>query len=107
MRFLTAFALLLAPLGALAAPSGTNVAVEAPSRVLAARQGVVTPPPCEPFDPPPTEEETEARFDLFVDAFIREADLSEAFKYIGSVYIVSCLPATFLERDYGILLPLR
>lgn len=89
MPYLTVFTtLLLAPLVALAAPSGTGTAVEAPSRVIAARQGIVTPLPCEAIDPPPTEEETAARFDLFVQAFITEADLSEAFKYIANEYIV-------------------
>ena len=89
MRYLTVFTtLILAPF-ALAAPSGTGTTVEAPSRVIAARQGIVTPAPCERQDPPPTEEETEERFDLFVQAFINEADLSEAFKYIVDDYIVS------------------
>lgn len=96
MRHLAAVTALLAPL-AVAAPGGTVTAVEPPTRVLVARQGIVTPPPCEAMDPPPTEEETEARFDLFVEAFINEADLSEAFKYIANDYIVS-LPILFVAR---------
>lgn len=88
MRLLTAGLFILAPLAGLAAPSGTGTTVEHPSRVIAARQGIVTPPLCEAMDPPPTEEETEARFDLFVQAFINGADLSEAFKYIANDYIV-------------------
>ena len=90
MRYLTVFiTFLLAPLVALAAQSATRTTPEAPSRVIAARQGIVTPPPCEAVDPPPTEEETATLFDLFVEAFITEADLSEAFKYIANDYIVS------------------
>lgn len=96
MRNLAAVALVLSTLAA-AAPSGTGAAVEPPSRVIAARQGIITPPPCEAMDPPPTEEETEARFDLFVQAFINEADLSEAFKYIANDYIVS-LPIHVSQR---------
>ena len=80
---------ILAPFAVLAAPSGTERTVDHPSRVLSALQGVVTPRPCETMEPPPTEAETEARFDLFVQAFINEADLSEAFKYIANDYIVS------------------
>ena len=104
MRYLTVFTLLLAPLAALAAPSGTGTAVEAPSRVIAARQGVVTPPPCELMEPPPTEEETAARFDLFVQAFITEADISEAFKYIANDYIVRkiCPASPFLLLLYPV-----
>lgn len=90
MRCLTIFTtLLLAPL-ALAAPAGTGTTFEAPSGVIAARQGAVAPEPCQRQDPPPTEEETEALFDLFVQAFITEADISEAFKYIVDDYIVGC-----------------
>ncbi|SPO07035.1 uncharacterized protein DNG_09729 [Cephalotrichum gorgonifer] len=87
MRSLTVVAALLLSPFALAAPSGTGTAVEAPSRVIAARQGIVTPEPCQRQDPPPTEEETEALFDQFVQAFITEADISEAFKYIVEDYI--------------------
>lgn len=97
MHLLTAGLFILAPLAALAAPSGTGTTVDHPSRVIAARQDVVTPPPCEAMDPPPTEEETEARFDLFVQAFINEADLSEAFKYIANDYIVRFLLPTVAE----------
>lgn len=88
MRRLAAITAALAPLVA-AAPSGTAIAIEPPTRALVARQGVVTPPPCEAIDPPPTEEETEARFDMFVEAFINVPDISEAFKYIANDYIVS------------------
>ncbi|MBE3044731.1 hypothetical protein IMZ48_19650 [Candidatus Bathyarchaeota archaeon] len=91
---------MLAPLVALAAQSGTRTTAEAPSRVIAARQGIVTPPPCEAVDPPLTEEETAALFDLFVEAFITEADLSEAFKYIANEYIVS-LPCPILSPSFS------
>lgn len=96
MRSLAAVTALLAPFAA-AAPRGTATAIEPPTRALEARQGVVTPPPCEAMDPPPTEEETEARFDMFVEAFINEADISEAFKYIANDYIVS-VPFLFMAR---------
>lgn len=98
MRYLAVFTtFLLAPLAALAAPTGTATAVEAPSRVIAPRQGIVTPEPCQRMDPPPTEEETEARFDEFVQAFIVEADISEAFKFIVEDYIVRRLFPPFWD----------
>lgn len=62
---------------------------EAPSRVIQARQAVVTPPPCVALSPPPSEEETEARFEIFGDAFIVEKNLTNAFEYISSNYKVS------------------
>ena len=64
---------------------------EAPSRVIQARQAVVTPPPCVALSPPPSEEETEARFEIFGDAFIVEKNLTKAFEYISSNYKVGSL----------------
>lgn len=61
-----------------------------PTPVLAARQSVVTPPPCEPMDPAPSAEETEQRFNEFADAFLVEQNITRAFEYISSTYIVSC-----------------
>ncbi|KAK2806753.1 hypothetical protein FQN50_005753 [Emmonsiellopsis sp. PD_5] len=96
MRTLPFFTLLLAPLTALAAPSpnprpntGTGTAISAPpSKVINARQGaVVTPPPCVAMDPAPTEAETEARFDIFAEAFLVRKNLTEAFEFISSTYI--------------------
>lgn len=62
---------------------------EKPSPVIHARQAVVTPPPCVAISPPPTEEETQARFTIFGDAFLVEKNLTRAFEYISSTYIVS------------------
>lgn len=59
-----------------------------PSPVLAARQAVVTPPPCVAMCPPPSQDETEARFDIFGQAFLVEKNLTHAFEYISSTYIV-------------------
>ncbi|KAK2774767.1 hypothetical protein FQN52_004218 [Onygenales sp. PD_12] len=95
MRTLPLFALLLAPLTALAAPNprpntGTGTAISAPPSkvIINARQGaVVTPPPCVAMDPAPTEAETEARFDIFAEAFLVRKNLTEAFEYISSTYI--------------------
>jgi hypothetical protein len=61
---------------------------EPPSRVIQARQAVVTPPPCVALSPPPSAEETEARFEIFGDAFIVEKNLTRAFEYISSNYKV-------------------
>ncbi|KAH7305879.1 hypothetical protein B0I35DRAFT_516130 [Stachybotrys elegans] len=58
-----------------------------PSPVVAARQAVVTPPPCAPIVPEPTEEETEARHDAFANAFLVTKNLTNAFEYISSTYI--------------------
>jgi hypothetical protein len=59
-----------------------------PTPVLKARQSVATPPPCQPISPPPTERETEQRFDEFTNAFLRTKNLTNAFEYISSTYIV-------------------
>ncbi|KAK0722061.1 hypothetical protein B0T26DRAFT_621979, partial [Lasiosphaeria miniovina] len=44
------------------------------------------PAPCQPLSPPPTEQETAARFEKFAHAFIDVKNLTEAFTYISSVY---------------------
>ncbi|PGH06940.1 hypothetical protein AJ79_06414 [Helicocarpus griseus UAMH5409] len=90
MRAPTIIAVLLTPLAAFAAPSsrGTGTSLsDAPSRAVSARQGVVTPPPCVAMDPPPTEEETEARHNVFGEAFLVRKNLTEAFEYISATYI--------------------
>lgn len=61
---------------------------EPPSRVLDARQAVVTPPPCEPMVPEPSQEEVEERFHQFAHAFLVAKNLTEAFEYISATYIV-------------------
>lgn len=70
------------------AASATPRRQQPPTPVLAARQSVVTPPPCEPLDPPPSAEETEQRFYEFTDAFLFEQNITRAFEYISSTYIV-------------------
>ncbi|KEY72446.1 hypothetical protein S7711_10422 [Stachybotrys chartarum IBT 7711] len=58
-----------------------------PTGVLAARQAVVTPPPCVAVVPAPTEAETEARHNIFANAFLVTKNLTHAFEYISSTYI--------------------
>lgn len=67
-----------------------------PTPVIAARQSVVTPPPCEAMDPAPSAEETEQRFNEFADAFLVEQNITRAFEYISSTYIVSVVFAKYL-----------
>ncbi|KAH7011145.1 hypothetical protein EDB80DRAFT_571490 [Ilyonectria destructans] len=62
-------------------------AAASPSRVLGARQAVVTPAPCEPMVPPPCEAVVKKRFNKFANAFIVKKNLTEAFEYISSIYI--------------------
>ncbi|CCC10987.1 hypothetical protein SMACR_08803 [Sordaria macrospora] len=87
MRGITSISfLLLAPLGALAAPTASSNNV-IPSRVLEPR-AVVTPAPCQPqLNPPPTEQESAERFEKFAHAFLETKNLSEAFEYIDATYI--------------------
>lgn len=88
MRGITSISfLLLAPLGALAAPTASSNNV-IPSRVLEPR-AVVTPAPCQPqLNPPPTEQKSAERFEKFAHAFLETKNLSEAFEYIDATYIV-------------------
>ncbi|EAA34422.3 hypothetical protein GE21DRAFT_3076 [Neurospora crassa] len=84
MRAITSisFVLLVAPLGALAAPTPSEDVI--PSRVLQAR-AVVTPAPCQPqLSPPPTEQESAERFEKFAHAFLETKNLTEAFEYIDA-----------------------
>ena len=100
MRFFILSSLLIAPLAVLATPSPV-VDPRAPSRVVEAR-AVVTPPPCKAISPPPTEAETKARHDAFASAFLVRKNLTEAFTYISSTYIVRPLFPLLL---YGLLTP--
>jgi len=86
MKFSILSGLLLVPLAVLATPSPV-VDPRAPSRVVEAR-AVVTPPPCKAISPPPTEAETKLRHDAFASAFLVRKNLTEAFSYISSTYIV-------------------
>lgn len=79
-------ALVVPLLTALALPA--SALPEPPTRVLAARQSVVTPPPCKAISPPPTAAETEQRFNTFADEFLVKKNLTAAFEFISSTYIV-------------------
>ncbi|KAI1385163.1 uncharacterized protein F4822DRAFT_412207 [Hypoxylon trugodes] len=78
MRFFILSAVLLAPLGVIAAP---------PPKLHDAGSNVVIPPPCIAMDPPPSEDETQMRFGKFAYAFIIKKNLTEAFEYVSSTYI--------------------
>ncbi|KAI5859965.1 hypothetical protein GGS23DRAFT_599895 [Durotheca rogersii] len=84
-------AVLLAPFMAGAAPTptrpGLGYAAVRPTTTHRAKPSVVTPPPCVAMDPPPSEEETRARFDEFANAFLVTRNLTNAFEYVSSVYI--------------------
>ncbi|RDL35903.1 Uncharacterized protein BP5553_06515 [Venustampulla echinocandica] len=82
MRATVLLTALLAPLTILAAPAPVENAA-----IISARQGAVKPKPCQPITPAPTEEETEARFDKFADAFIVKKNITGAFEYINQAYI--------------------
>ncbi|POS74973.1 hypothetical protein DHEL01_v206635 [Diaporthe helianthi] len=60
---------------------------EPPTKVLAARQSCVTPPPCQAINPPPTAAETEERFNKFADEFLVKRNITAAFEFISSTYI--------------------
>lgn len=79
----------------------TEAGPSPPSRIIDARQAVVTPPPCVAMVPEPTEEETEARFDRFANAFLVTKNLTEAFEYISSTYIVSHLVPGSITPKYA------
>ena len=90
--------LLAAPLLALAVPGRVTTALDIANIAnggVDKRQAPPRPPPCQRADPPPTEEETSARFDKFVDAFVVNKNISEAFTYIAEDYIV-CHPFSYL-----------
>ena len=86
MRPTILLTLLAAPLTILASPfpplpySDLNL--------LAPRQTVKKPKPCEPIVPAPNETETQARFDVFADAFIVKKNITAAFEFISQGYIV-------------------
>lgn len=59
-----------------------------PTAALVAPRAVVTPPPCVAIAPPPTEDETRKRHEIFANAFLVAKNLTNAFEYISSTYIV-------------------
>lgn len=77
---------LLSILSVVALPASARP--EPPTRILAARQSVVTPPPCQAINPPPTAAETEKRFNTFANEFLVKKNLTAAFEFISSTYIV-------------------
>ncbi|KAK4186728.1 hypothetical protein QBC35DRAFT_386473 [Podospora australis] len=84
MKFTTVAAFLTAaPLAAVALPT-TNEA----SGVIFDRQARRQPAPCVRQNPAPTQEELDARFASFVDAFVgKNKNITKAFEYIVSDYI--------------------
>ena len=84
MRATAIFLILLAPLTTLALATPNPV----PNDVLVARQTRKAPPPCKRAAPEPTEPETKARHDKFVNAFLVKKNITEAFEYIVEDYIV-------------------
>lgn len=86
--------LISAPLLAVAIPT-SNLVADEQTGLLLARQRQPAPPPCVRMDPPPTQEETDARFNAFVEAFVgKSKKLAKAFEYIAEDYIVR-LPGAF------------
>lgn len=49
---------------------------------------IVKPQPCTFVNPSPSEEETRERFETFANAFMVKHNLTEAFEYVSSIYIV-------------------
>lgn len=106
---LSSIFLLALPLLALAAPAAhvspdaglTTGTRDLPAaRREAAVAAVVTPPPCVPKTPEPSEDASRVVFDTFIEAFLVRKNLTEAFAYVDAGYIVraSCpLPPFFLS----------
>ena len=84
MRVTMLLSVLLAPLGALAAPRPLDL-----SALVERQQRPVKPKPCVALVPAPSVNETKARFDKFAQAFIYKKNITEAFEYITQNYIVS------------------
>ena len=96
MRFTIIASALLAPLAVLAAP----MEAQAGSNMIVERQS--TPPkpaPCVP-NPKTTVEQTKQRAQAFAQAFIYHPNITEAFTYINSGYIVSWPPAYISRREH-------
>jgi hypothetical protein len=89
MRTLTWFtALIAAPLAVLAVPADKNTATRE-SHSIRANKRVPAPQPCERMNPPPSEQETRARFAQFVQVFVgSKKSISKAFEFITADYIV-------------------
>ena|ERR1700742_2813885 len=72
---------------------------------LQPRQRLPAPPPCKRMSPAPSEAETKARFDKFVQAFVGpKKNISEAFTYIAADYIVSLhFGAVFFSPEVNLI----
>jgi hypothetical protein len=82
-------ALLAVPFSAIAFPTNNNGAVVSQPRSLLSVRQRKAPPPCVRMNPPPTQEETNARFAAFVEVFVgKSKSISKAFEYIAADYIV-------------------
>ena len=89
MHFIFYISALIVPLATTSAASG----VDGELRTLPERQTVlVKPSPCV-RDNSTTDLQTKTRFKAFAQAFVYEQDITEAFKYIVSDYIVRHLPS--------------
>lgn len=86
MRVSSFIALLASASASMASAIPYAAMEEPPSRVVEARQAVVTPPPCVAISPLPSDAETQARFQIFGDAFLVQKNLTRAFEYISSTY---------------------
>ncbi|KAF2241112.1 hypothetical protein BU26DRAFT_535396 [Trematosphaeria pertusa] len=87
MRLATLLPLLLAPLGALAAPAATPIDLAVRYSLDSRQARPPKPEPCERMTPAPNATETKARFDKFANAFIYTKNITEAFSYITKEYI--------------------
>jgi hypothetical protein len=92
MRATAVFALLVAPV-VIAVPTVDHGAVyNAAEGEVVARQATPKPAPCKPITPEPTEEQLVQRMKEFADAFIYNKNISKAFEYINTGYIVRIAP---------------
>lgn len=97
MRLATLLPLLLAPLGALAAPAATPIDLAVRYSLDSRQARPPKPEPCERMTPAPNATETKARFDKFANAFIYTKNITEAFSYITKEYIAR--PSLSSEYD--------
>ncbi|KAF2791261.1 hypothetical protein K505DRAFT_419254 [Melanomma pulvis-pyrius CBS 109.77] len=84
MRVTLLLSVLLAPLGALAAPAAYPIEHAA---VEQRQNRPAKPKPCVAIVPAPSVNETLARFNKFAQAFIYKKNITEAFEYISKEYI--------------------
>jgi hypothetical protein len=101
VRFAIVTVFLISSLTIFAIPSPSEV-IGTQGKSLLARQRTATappPPPCVRKSPPPSEAETEARFDAFVQAFVGpNKNITLAFTYIANDYIVRLQNRLFAQN---------